>query len=124
MACATTATILWTGDVNDPVWASERSGRVDEGLPIITAPGCEDLRATRAAIFLRRLVHIETGCAFHENPWSVCACQCHLDASATTRAACLGSCGDGRWLTIIRFGMVVAIAIIPGNLVLVLWSVP
>ena len=34
----TSTTVLWTGDVDDPVWASQCLGRLDECLPIFATP--------------------------------------------------------------------------------------
>merc|ERR1719183_2451467 len=110
--------------INDPVWTSQWCCGFDESFPIIAGPWCKNLGTQRATVLLRRLVNIQTTLALDENTRRVLACERDLLAHAPPWTPWFWLQGDSRQLTIIRFAVIVAIAIVPCNTVFILRCLP
>jgi len=66
-ACASTATVLGAGHIDDPMWASKLCGRADEGLPIFTRRRGEEFGACGAAVLLCGFADIQTPLALEQD---------------------------------------------------------
>jgi hypothetical protein len=84
---ASSATVLWAGNVDDPIWVAEWASGAEEGLPILPTCRCKKLRASRAAAFIQGTPDIIAFLALHEGAWRVVAIKRCTDALARCGAA-------------------------------------
>jgi len=103
MPGASTAAVLWSSDIDDPVWSSERSGRCNERLPVLTTPWSEELGASWARVLVLGLVDSQAVLALQQVGGTVLAIQLDLLAAASRWTSWLWLSGELHTLAVVTF---------------------
>jgi len=116
---APSAAIPWARDINDPIWGEQWLGRLHECLPIPWARWRENLHSIWAAVPLGSLAHHPAMCALYQESCAVVPGKVDLSAFARPWTAPLWPEIEPLWLTVVRLGVVMAVCIVVGDVVLV-----
>jgi len=121
---ASAATILWAGDVNDPMRSPQWRSRTEESFPIRSGCRRKDLGACWATVLLGSPVDIQSTFALEECFCGVRSSEIDLGAQAAFWASTLWLCGNTEQLAIVRLCVVAAAPVIPCHTVFILGAVP
>jgi len=116
---APSAAIPWARDINDPIGGKQWLGRLHECLPIPWARWREDLHSIWAAVPLGSLAYHPAMCALHQESCAVVSGKVDLLAFARPWTTPLWPEIEPLWLTVVRLGVVMAVCIVVGDVVLV-----
>jgi len=123
-AGATSAAILRPSDIDDPMWGTQRSGGLDESLPILLGPWREDFHTNGATVHFSCTAYSLALFTLHQHARRVFSNKLDPVASTSSWATNLRLCGKGHPLAIIRLRVVIAIVVIPCHTVRIAWCVP